>query len=581
MYLNEDIPGSILVVKGGIKIAVFFKGRPNKEMEEKMILKNHVFSIKKMLSCILIVLLGIPFFAQDMDLQEPLKYKVLVNAMAVPLFAVDTNGNPVFDLKKEELQLYVNDEPVDILEFRRYEFSHEQKIKEEVEAGETGKISQPAQDRVLFIILDTMFNSLTGFRRSKEIAINLIKEGLPRDHFVILENNSIGGLKYIGGAESDKNELVKKIKKLCTPPEKWYDNLFSSSVVSHKVYYDALTDFRVETEQMDSIRDLLIKSERQRYKNQVMYFSRVLSQFKYALKTIDKPKIVFLISEGVASGAFKAAVKSSNGENSMIKSGEKTIVGKGLHRLLSKELNTVFNQNRLYSTFLFRYLLNVVKAINKGGSVLYTINPKRGDDIDEDEASGEMSLRYLASESGGKYFAGSKPKKIIERVKKTTAAYYEIFFTIIADMGNDMSVNVECKRKGVRVHSLIHSERNKPYVRMEPVQKKVFALNVATGGSWSRMVGRVMKAKYRKTGTGKKEDEKMYTITIPLPEVMQDQRVDMFSIRMDTKTQKTVIDFMSREVTDVIKLKIKRRKGKDQFFVIIEPSSPYCIYNRI
>ncbi len=534
-----------------------------------------------MLSCILIVFLGIPFFAQDQDLQEPLKYKVLVNAMAVPLFVVDTNGNPVFDLKKEELQLYVNDMPVEILEFRRYEFSHDQKIKEEIEVGETGKISQPAEDRVIFIILDTMFNSLTGFRRSKEIAINLIKEGLPEDRFVILENNAIGGLKYIGGSESDKNELIKKIKKLCTSPEKWYDNLFSSSMISHKVYYDALTDFRVETERMESFRDLLIQSERQRYQHQVMYFAHVLSQFKYALKTIDKPKIVFLISEGVASGAFKAAVKRPDSESLSSRSGEKTSIGKGLSRLLAKELNTVFNQNRIYSTFLFRYLLDVVKAINKGGSVLYTINPKQGDDIDEDEASGEMSLRYLASESGGKYFAGSKPHKIVERVKKTTAAYYEIFFTVIPDMGNDMSVNVECQRKGVRVHSLIHSERNRPYVRMEPVQKKVFALNVATGGSWSRMVGRVMKVKYKKAKTDKKEDKNIYTINIPLPKVMQDQRVDIFSIRMDPETQKTDIDFINREVTDVVNLKIKLRKGKNQFFVIIEPTTPYCIYNKI
>jgi hypothetical protein len=556
-------------------------------VEEKMILKNHVFLIKKMLLCILIVFLGIPFFAQDQDPQEPLKYKVLVNAMAVPLFVVDTNGNPVFDLKKEELQLSVNNKPVDILEFRRYEFTHDQKIKEEIEVGETDNISQPAQDRVLFIILDTMFNSLTGFRRSKEIAINLIEEGLPGDRFIILENNPTGGLKYIGGSESDKKELIKKIKKLCTSPEKWSNSIYSSRLLSNNIDYNPQIDPRLETGAWETLRNLTIDSERQRYQHQVRYFAHVLSQFKYALKTIDKPKIVFFISEGIALGAFRVALANERGSveskemifdrsNKSLGSGEK-----GFYSILTKDEDTVFDQNKIYSAFMLKYLLDVVRSINYGGSVLYTINPKRTDDINDSEASGEMSLRYLASESGGKYFAGSKPTKIIERVKKTTAAYYEIFFTVLPDMGSDMNIQVECQRKGVRVHSLIHSERNKPYVGMEPVQKKVFALNVATGGSWSRMVGRVMKVKYKKAKTDKKEDKNIYTINIPLPKVMRDQRVDMFSIRMDPETQKTDIDFISREVTDVVNLKIKLRKGKNQFFVIIEPTTPYCIYNKI
>jgi len=552
-----------------------------------MIVRSPIILGKKMLLIVLILLTGIPFFTQDQDPQEPLKYKVLVNVMAVPIFVVDTNGNPVFDLKKEELQLYVNEKSVDILEFKRYEFSHDRKIKEEVEAEETGKISQPAQDRVLFIILDTMFNSLTGFRRSKEIAINLIKEGLPGDRFIILENNPSGGLKYIGGSENDKKELIKKIKKLCTSPEKWSNSMYSSRLLSRNVDYDPHTDPRLETGAWETLRNLTINSERQRYQHQVRYFSHVLSQFKYALKTIDKPKIVFFISEGIALGAFRVALANERGSmeskemifdrsNKSLSSAEK-----GFYSILNKDEDTVFDQNKIYSAFTLKYLVDVVKSINYGGSVLYTINPTRTDDINDDEASGEMSLRYLASESGGKYFAGSKPKEIIERVKKTTAAYYEVFFSVLPDMGSDMNIQVECQRKGVRVHSLIHSERNRPYLKMEPVQKKIFALNVATGGNWSRMVGRVMKVKYKKTKTDKKGDENIYTINIPLPKVMQDQRVDMFSIRMDQETQKTDVDFISGEVKDVVNLKIKPRKGKNQFFVIIEPTTPYCIYNKI
>ena len=113
---------------------------------------------------------------------------------------------------------------------------------------------------------------------------------------------------------------------------------------------------------------------------------------------------------------------------------------------------------------------------------------------------------------------------------------------------------------------------------MEPVQKKLFALNVVTNGSWSRIVGKVMMAKFKKVAASK---EKLMTIRVPLPKVMQDRDVDMFSIRMDPKTQKTAIDVVSSKASDVVNLKIKPRKDKDQFFVIIEPTTPYCIYNRI
>ena len=91
------------------------------------------------------------------------------------------------------------------------------KTTEEVETKTTEgtPAKQPkamVQNRVLFVILDTMFNSLTGFRRGKEIAVNLIERGLPGDRFIVLENSPIGGLKYIGGSELNNKQLVKKIR---------------------------------------------------------------------------------------------------------------------------------------------------------------------------------------------------------------------------------------------------------------------------------------------------------------------------------------------------------------------------------
>jgi hypothetical protein len=113
---------------------------------------------------------------------------------------------------------------------------------------------------------------------------------------------------------------------------------------------------------------------------------------------------------------------------------------------------------------------------------------------------------------------------------------------------------------------------------MEPVQKKIFALNVVTNGNWSRIVGRVMKAKFKKTGSTK---DNLMTIQVPLPSVMQNRKIDMFSIGMDPKTQETSINLVGSQATDVVNLKIKNKKEVNQFFVIIEPTTPYCIYNQI
>lgn len=537
---------------------------------------------QKLLSLVLIVFLAVPFFAQEptesQESQDSLNYNVSVNVMVVPVFAVDSSGNPVYDLKKEEIKLFVNDRPIEIAEFKRYEFSQEQKVEEKVAGEETDKTLQPSGDRFVFIILDSMFNSLTGFRRSKDIAVKLIKEAEPGDYFVILENNPIGGLKYIGGPEKDGNLLIKKINDLNAPPDKWGKDLHTTRIFSENVNYDPETDPRLESGDWKTLRDTLVSSEKLRYQHQVRYFARVLTQFKYALKTIDKPKIVFLISEGIATGAFRAAINTSSALTTVDETRSMDGEPGKFYSILNQDEPTVFDQNKIYSAYMLKYLVDVVKSINSGGSVLYTINPRRTDDVNDDEASGEMSLRYMASESGGKYFAGSKPEKIVERVKKTTAAYYEIFYTLLPDMGANMALRVECTRNDVRVHSLIHTERNRTYQNMETVQKKLFALNVVTNGNWSRIVGKVMQVKFKKSGSSKDE---IMTIRVPLPKVMQNHKIDMFSIRMDPKTQKTSIDLVESEAADVVNLKIKNRKDENQFFVIIEPTTPYCIYNQI
>jgi hypothetical protein len=483
----------------------------------------------------------------------------------------------VFDLKKEEMELYVNEIPYKIAHFKRIDFESSTIEKE--------KIIPKENERVVFIILDSMFNSRTGFRRSKEIAADLVRAGKPGDYFIVFENNLYTGLKHIGGHGQSRKQLIKKIKKLSRPIERWATQLYSSRELSNNIDFSIITDARLETDAWESLRRLTLISERLRYKFQVQHFSRILSHFKYILKTISKPKLVFLISEGMSQGAFKIDTKSV--EEYMQREpidqappSAEDLRAMQFKSIFYKDETQSAEESRVYSTFLFRYLNEIVKSINYGGSVLYTINPRRINDTNEEGKSGEMSLRYLASESGGKYFAGSNPGEIVKRIKKTTAAYYEMAFYTDPESGQELQIDIKCKRKGTRIYTSNYAEGSRSYSEMDPIQKRMFALNVVSGGNWSRTLGKIRKVRHQKTRDEKSKKKNTFTLTVPLPNEMKNKKLEMFLIHMDTKTHRVKMDIIEKEAKDWIDLKIEPRKNKKQFFVIIEPSNTYCIYNK-
>jgi VWFA-related protein len=499
---------------------------------------------------------------QESEKIPPYTHKVSVDIMLVPVFAIGQQGEPIFDLKREDFLLYANDTPVKITQFLKYEFGH----KKEIPIPEQ-TISAKRPPRAVFLIIDSVFNSVYGYRRAKKIAIDIINSASPEDKFSIIENRAGGSPRYIAGPEEKRSDMIKKIKALKLPSGKWNKNLF----LTREWNYEADTDAYDAVHNAASYENLTNREkyvEKIAYKNQVQHFARFLSQLKYALKTITLPKVVFLISEGISKAAFKNLQE------------EDTVAT--YYKFHSAFLNTekrVSEKPEFRDMRLFFDLQKIVQAMNSGGSILYTLNP--GKFRRDDEASGEMSLRFLAHESGGQYIAGQDPKKIIEKVKQTTAAYYELFFTPNPDLGDDIIITVKCRREGVKINSLKQTERVKPYLKMEKVQKKLFVYNLITGGSWSRMLGKVVRTRYKKLRNEKQGNETYLLIEIQLPEKMKNQKLDMFLVQMNQNTKKINIEMLTQKVTNRVNLLIKKLKNSKDFFVIIEPVFTYCIYNQV
>lgn len=500
--------------------------------------------------------------------QEPEQYKISVDAVLVPAFAVDQQGNPVFGLKKEDFELAVNGKPTEIAEllavpFYRYE-----------SGSTTGKKSSniispvPCEEapveRFIFLILDNVFISHAGYRRAKSIAAGIIKNSPPGDIFVVLENTHAGGLRYVGGIEKGRKSLIGKINALSVPESAWSKNLFSTR--QWNLYADTNPNDPREAlgGEMVRLKNLKKAFERKSYQQQVLNFAKSMKPLKYALRSVIKPKIVYLISEGIAKSAYLAGLAHADSTGVAILNDERTV----------KDINYVYN------SIYFRHLKEMVNAFNDGGSVLYTINP--GKPKADEGSSGDTSLHYMAAEGGGKYFSGTKTKDIISNIQRSTAAYYELAFMINQDSSkksNKLKIKIKCKKDGVIVHSFDRTERGKAYHEMSKIEKQLFGFNVAIGGNWSRMVGKVIRIRYKK-----REKGDAMNISVKLPEEMRNKPLDIFTISYDPTTNKTVVNMTNQTVTtermDIV-FHNQPAGTLRNYFVVIEPENVYCIYDEI
>ena len=490
-----------------------------------------------------LVLTGINGYAYQEH--ERLEYEVNVNAINIPVFAVDSKGDPVFDLRQDEIELTVNKKLFTIANFNAYQVEEQKRVNKEEGKMEVMK----AEARVNFIIFDALSNSATGLKQAKAIALGIINESPSTDAFVILESKPHSGFRYITGPETDKKQLadaIKTVSKIAEQqffsPSKRFREMGGNNVLSSGSPTsqgggaisgaDSTWEYRAMIFE-NAIRNAI--SDRDEYNKDLNVFFHSLSQMKYALKTITQPKHVFLVSGGVPGSAIAGDVV------------------------------------RYYD-----FMSEAAKAINYGGSMLYMINP-----IPIPDPSAAHSLKFMAKESGGKYFSGSSVDEIVNQVKNSTRAYYELTFFSDQVEKDKLQIKLNCKREGVTLNTVNYAEKGKPYKDMEPLQKKLFAMSVITGGSWSRIIGTVKEVKYKKIKTPNTASASK-RITVPLPDNMTDTRLDIFVLNLEPNTMKANIGIKNQTVNQTdLEIDIPIEKDKMQFFVIVDPDKTFCLYNHV
>lgn len=510
----------------------------------------------------LLFLLGPGFMARAQE-QDPIKHEVAVKRMLIPVFAYDKKGKPVEDLKLSEITLLVNGKPMSITDMHRIKFTHEEAKRDSATTpAAEPKVSAKPQ-RVVFLVLDSMYNSFYGLKKAKKVASKLVESKTLGTEFVIIEHSMFGGLKLLGGPESNTRKLKKYIKNVSRISAK--ERVESFDITNRNPAINPKTDFNA----------LGNHHEKKHQKQQTKFFVDFMAQLKYTLQAITKPKLVFFMSEGFSEILFYET--NSNMAHSL--SFDPDI----LYRLnqLVQEINA--GGSMMYSVFTGR-MKNYKQMYNnsplgKGGDgglweeLGFTLENM---DVPISKLSGVESLKTISEGTGGRLFEGST-QQIIENVESMTAAYYELAFSPAQNSRNTMRIKVKCTRPGVTIDAIARTVKRESYKEMERLQKKVFALNLMQGREWARlMANKIEKIPFTSLA------QAQHTVRVPIPQQFKEKVLDVFQVSFQDDFSKPEIKMKRIKAADSTAIEYKKfKEASALYFLIIDPETTYCMYNRI
>jgi|GEM_PF-1117437 len=480
--------------------------------------------------------------------------KVDVNWWQVPVFAIDNSRNPITDLQPEDIEIRVNNQPVtNFLVFKRT-FSTTEKKEEPGPGPQTPPAVVTTQEeappilkkKLVFLLFDVTLSSETSTRKSKTIAVEMIKKIKEDAVFFLLTIEPFTGLRFICGPISDKNQMMNQIDRKIIPRknERFVDmSKFTGGSFSPMddggVRMPALSSHPERSfSHMDdgggAMDPEAVASFYQR-KNESFFYG--INSLCLILDSFDDNKFLYLFSEGLSN----ALRKSVRGGESYYFSRFQQVSQK-----LGKSGTVLFIINTLGVADPSQLMTEKYRELNLGSEPDSAFTK-------EEEFSGEISLRYMAKESGGKYIEGENTQ-IVETIDNMNHAYYEIFFQDIPGIKSpNRSISIKSKQNEIEIHTINTLALRKNYLDMSPLEKELFAFNLAADNPMTHKEMKIQHACVTKIDTGKKSIQ--YHIT--LPNDFLKRPFDLYKIWINNEDTEQEVALIEKETINPQKNKIK------------------------
>ncbi|MCP5047166.1 MAG: hypothetical protein GY940_08340 [bacterium] len=500
-------------------------------------MKNYLL-ILVLVSFVLVSLIGFPLPAQEQH--QEIVEEVGVNWWQIPVLAVDKDGNPVTDLQKGDIEVWMNQQR--ITNFTLVKRSVDVTETLEGTPGEpkttaaegTPEGPEPGQ-QVVFLLFDLNLSDSIAIGKGKIIARDIVSTSPPDTRFVLMTIETFAGLKFIGERtledENDRRELMDLIEtKVKRKQNKRYVSAYDIAV---------------------NVRRRLSRTDRLMYEQQAaVYYRRKNDSFFKAFKTlylylnsIEDNKFVYFFSEGLSTSMRETLTG-----------------GASIYDKLVREMGDY---------------------LGRCGAVLFLINARGVDREFNSVLSGEPFLHSLTKESGGKYVEGTN-SSIVTRVVNMRRAYYEVAFPDIPGIDEDNTtrdITVKSKRKGVNITSIRSIERKKNYHKMNKLEKEMLVVNLISRDPFLQKRITVYKAVVDKVQEEKRK--KIYHLL--LPPGSTDRPLDVYKIRVKEDGDDVQVKSVKKEpalpAEDRLQVEFKTRKGKKKnknistYFVLVDSTA--------
>ncbi|GBC84406.1 hypothetical protein HRbin11_00831 [bacterium HR11] len=406
---------------------------------------------------------------------------VEVNLRIVPFYVVDARGQPIRDLKPEEVEIRLNGRPYPLSHLDRY-------TGDEVVPGASESVAGPPlgirrEPRKIFLLFDLAFATLRGFRGARDLVARLGQQVLDTDQVYLVTFSGLRGLQFVWGPVSGRHAVAQKLE----------ESLGISMAAHHAPSPEGgvmTTGDRESLQErscplLEQMEDAVRQSRflnQQTYQATALQLAAAFHSLATTLRSIPGPKVLIYLSQGIRNNIYFGAVYANPAEHPLMEPEvlAPTAPGGDPWQSDTAERET----DRRSALFLQRHFEEAVGTLAEAGALTMIVNTQGYEQESGDPTGGEESLRHIAKVAGGLYIEGTDPATLQAQVQGWTTAYYEagIYLDRLPDKGKFWKVDLRVRRPGARVWTLPGFPGVRAYADWTPQERWAFAVDLITRG---------------------------------------------------------------------------------------------------